>query len=79
MIKRVDNSDLCLGTFHQANPTGYGRVIRDGNNIVKIIEEKDATNKIKKICEINTGIICVKEDILRKYINKLVSVGYVYT
>ena len=49
MIKRVDNSDLCLGTFHQSNPTGYGRVIRDGNNIVKIIEEKDATNKIKKI------------------------------
>ena len=71
MVKRVDNSDLCLGTFHQSNPTGYGRVIRDGNNIVKIIEEKDATNKIKKICEINTGIICVKEDILRKYINKI--------
>ena len=71
MIKRVDNSDLCLGTFHQSNPTGYGRVIRDGNNIVKIIEEKDATNKIKKICEINTGIICIKEDILRKYINKI--------
>ena len=71
MVKRVDNSDLCLGTFHQSNPTGYGRVIRDGNNIVKIIEEKDATNKIKKIGEINTGIICVKEDILRKYINKI--------
>ncbi len=71
MVKRVDNSDLCLGTFHQSNPTGYGRVIRDGNNIVKIIEEKDATNKIKKISEINTGIICVKEDILRKYINKI--------
>ena len=71
MVKRVDNSDLCLGTFHQSNPTGYGRVIRDGNNIVKIIEEKDATNKIKKISEINTGIICVNEDILRKYINKI--------
>ena len=71
LIKKIDSSDLCLGTFHQTNPTGYGRVIRKGNDIVKITEEKDATEKIRKITEINTGIICIKEDILRKYIKKI--------
>ena len=71
MIKKLIQSDLCLGTFNQANPKGYGRVIRDGNKVIKIVEEKDASEKIKKVTEINTGIICIKEHVLRKYIGKI--------
>ena len=71
MIKKLSQSDLCLGTFNQANPKGYGRVIRDGHKVIKIIEEKDASEKIKKVTEINTGIICIKEHVLRKYIGKI--------
>ena len=68
MIKKLNKSDLCIGTFNQQNPTGYGRILRENNKIIRIIEEKDADDKIKKIQEINTGIICVKENVLRKYI-----------
>ena len=71
MIKKLNQSDLCLGTHYQDNPTGYGRVVREDNKIIKIVEEKDATEKIRKISEINTGIICVKERVLRKYISKI--------
>ena len=71
MIKKLNQSDLCLGTFNQVNPKGYGRVIRDGNKVIKIVEEKDASEKIKKVTEINTGIICIKEHVLRKYIGKI--------
>ena len=71
MIKKLSQCDLCLGTFNQANPKGYGRVIRDGNKVIKIVEEKDASEKIKKVTEINTGIICIKEHVLRKYIGKI--------
>jgi bifunctional UDP-N-acetylglucosamine pyrophosphorylase/glucosamine-1-phosphate N-acetyltransferase len=71
MIKKLSESDLCLGTFNQANPKGYGRVIREGNKVIKIVEEKDASEKIKKVTEINTGIICIKEHVLRKYIGKI--------
>ena len=71
MIKKLSQSDLCLGTFNQANPKGYGRVIRDGHKVIKIVEEKDASEKIKKVTEINTGIICIKEHVLRKYIGKI--------
>ena len=71
MITKLNTCDLCIGTYHQNSPTGYGRVIRNGKKITKIVEEKDATEKQRKITEINTGVICIKESILRKYINKI--------
>jgi bifunctional UDP-N-acetylglucosamine pyrophosphorylase / glucosamine-1-phosphate N-acetyltransferase len=40
------------------DPKGYGRVILDGDEIVEIVEEADATADQRKICTINTGI-CV--------------------
>ena len=49
MIKKLETCDLCLGTYHQNNPTGYGRVIRDGKKIIKIVEEKDATEKQRRL------------------------------
>ena len=38
------------------NPFGYGRIIRNGENILKIVEEKDATESERKVCEINSGM-----------------------
>jgi len=71
MVSKLDNSDLCLGTYIQENPAGYGRIIRDNKRIIEIIEEKDASSKIKKVNEINTGIICINEGVLRKFIGKI--------
>ena len=41
------------------NPFGYGRVIKlsDGS-LVKIVEQKDASEEEKKVCEINSGMYC---------------------
>jgi bifunctional UDP-N-acetylglucosamine pyrophosphorylase/glucosamine-1-phosphate N-acetyltransferase len=42
-----------------ADPTGYGRVIRnDTNGITKIVEQKDATPAELSVTEINTGVYC---------------------
>ena len=39
------------------NPTGYGRIIRcPDHSLMKIVEEKDATNEERQIAEINSGI-----------------------
>lgn len=38
------------------NPFGYGRIIRNGGNFEKIVEEKDASADEKAVCEINSGI-----------------------
>ena len=41
------------------DPTGYGRIVRNNTGYVeKIVEHKDATEEIRKIKEINTGIFC---------------------
>jgi len=42
------------------NPGGYGRIIREGdsNKVKDIIEEKDASEQVRKIREINTGMFC---------------------
>ncbi len=46
-------------------PFGYGRIIRGENGeFTGIVEEKDATDKQRKISEINTGIYCCKASFL---------------
>ncbi len=56
--------DIAVLTTELDNPFGYGRIIRNGSKVLKIIEEKDANEEIKKINEINTGIYLVKANIL---------------
>ncbi len=46
-------------------PHGYGRVVKKtGGDILKVVEEQDATYDEKKIREINTGIYCVESKFL---------------
>ena len=45
-----------LGTVEKAEPTGYGRVLRDDEgNFVGIVEEKDATDQQRAIREVNVS------------------------
>src|SRR5213594_27219 len=39
-------------------PQGYGRVLRQGGRVARIVEERDATDDQKKITEINTSVYC---------------------
>lgn len=39
-----------------ANPHGYGRIVRVGEHIARIVEEKDATPAERQIREVNSGI-----------------------
>jgi bifunctional UDP-N-acetylglucosamine pyrophosphorylase/glucosamine-1-phosphate N-acetyltransferase len=38
------------------SPTGYGRIVRTGEQIARIVEERDATSAEREIREINSGI-----------------------
>ena len=53
------------------NPTGYGRIIRNGDSFISIVEEKDINKEQKKINEINTGIYIFNNQILFNNINKI--------
>jgi len=39
-----------------ADPSGYGRVVREGGSIARIVEDRDADGKERAIDEINSGI-----------------------
>ena len=52
------------------NPYGYGRVIRN-NEEIRIVEEKDCNDGERKINEINSGIYCFKTDFLIENIDSL--------
>ena len=48
-----------------ANPTGYGRVIRNAEGDVEgIVEEKDATDEQRAVTEINSGILAFEAGFL---------------
>lgn len=57
-----------LTTVTLENPYGYGRILREGDNIVKIVEEKNSTELEKKINEVNAGLYCFDVPFLKKYI-----------
>jgi bifunctional UDP-N-acetylglucosamine pyrophosphorylase/glucosamine-1-phosphate N-acetyltransferase len=47
------------------DPTGYGRIVRDATGaIARIVEEKDASDEVRRIREINSGIYCVAASFL---------------
>ena len=63
---------LALLTQNLNNPTGYGRIVRDADGSVKeIVEEKDASSAQKTIQEINTGIMVLPTNSLKKWLKAL--------
>lgn len=58
MIEKFDNNklDCLILTCVLEYPYGYGRIIKKDNKVVDIIEEKEASDEIKQIKEINAGV-----------------------
>lgn len=67
------NSDLTVMTSKCPDPSGYGRIIRERNSskILRIVEDRDASEKEKRINEINTGIYCVSAPLLFSSLHKI--------
>lgn len=45
--------------FEAADPTGYGRLLREGEELVGIVEEKDATPEQRKVRLSNAGLMAL--------------------
>jgi len=55
----IHNKNNSLGSIISANikdPSGYGRIIRNNNKFIKIVEHKDANDDELQVNEINSGI-----------------------
>lgn len=53
------------------NPFGLGRIIKDGERFLRIVEEKDATPEERQIQEINTGTYCFDVEKLREALQRI--------
>ncbi|MGI6361810.1 MAG: bifunctional UDP-N-acetylglucosamine diphosphorylase/glucosamine-1-phosphate N-acetyltransferase GlmU [Bacillota bacterium] len=66
-----DSACTILSTVRK-DPAGYGRIIRDHEGqVVKIVEERDASEQEKAIQEVNTAIYCFSYPLLLSVINEL--------
>jgi len=52
----ADPADVVMLMAEVDDPTGYGRVVREGNTVARIVEHKDATHDELAIREVNAGI-----------------------
>jgi bifunctional UDP-N-acetylglucosamine pyrophosphorylase/glucosamine-1-phosphate N-acetyltransferase len=72
LIAAARGGALGLLTVELADPTGYGRVLRDGAGAVtRIVEEKDATDSERGVRECNTGILAAPSGALRAWLSAL--------
>lgn len=72
LVVAAEDSHFSLLTCLVDDPRGYGRIVRNDNDeVIRIVEEKDASNDEKKIDEINTGMMVTNGKALKQWIGEL--------
>ena len=72
LMAAASDTALALLTVSMDNPTGYGRILRDGaGKVTRIVEEKDATPDERRVQEVNTGILAAPVTRLRQWLGNL--------
>lgn len=69
--KIEDGKDAAILGFNPKDPTGYGRLLTDGDRLLGIKEHKDATEKEREIGLCNACILAFKADLFRDAIHKV--------
>lgn len=62
---RAERNMVTLLTTIAGDPTGYGRIVREGGEVVRIVEQRDASDDERRITEINAGIYVFDAETLR--------------
>lgn len=65
------DGDLVVLTADHPNPFNYGRIVRDGDEVTGIVEERDCSAEQREISEINTGVMVAKTDSLKRWLEQL--------
>lgn len=64
--QKEDGLTVTVLSVRLDSPTGYGRIVFDNkNNVVKIVEESDASSAEKAIDVVNAGTYCVNKIFLK--------------
>jgi bifunctional UDP-N-acetylglucosamine pyrophosphorylase/glucosamine-1-phosphate N-acetyltransferase len=63
--------EVAVLTVDMEEPFGYGRIIREGGNVVRNVEEKDATDEERAVTEINSGVMVCPAGRLKDWLDGL--------
>ncbi len=71
LVDKCGGERLALLTVEMADPTGYGRIVRQGEAVQAIVEHKDASHAQRAIREVYTGFMAVPERKLKAWLARL--------
>ncbi len=71
LVEACGGTKLALLTIELNDPTGYGRIVRQGDAVSAIVEHKDATPEQRQIREIYTGMMAVPTAALKRWLSQL--------
>jgi bifunctional UDP-N-acetylglucosamine pyrophosphorylase/glucosamine-1-phosphate N-acetyltransferase len=71
LVESCDGKRLALLTVDMPDPTGYGRIIRSGEQVRAIVEHKDASEQQRQVREIYTGVMAVPTRLLKAWLGRL--------
>ena len=71
LMDATAENEMAVLTVDMHDPTGYGRIVRVGDKVVRIVEQKDANDEEQKITECNTGVMLTPATKLKGWLNNL--------
>jgi len=71
LLDNTPDDEMAVLTVDLADPTGYGRIIREEGMVVRNVEHKDASREELRVNEINTGVMLCPTDLLKRWLDGL--------
>ena len=71
LVQACKGENLALLTIELPDPTGYGRIVREGATVHAIVEHKDASEQQRAIREVYTGIMAAPTALLKRWVMAL--------
>ncbi|CAA9431497.1 MAG: N-acetylglucosamine-1-phosphate uridyltransferase / Glucosamine-1-phosphate N-acetyltransferase [uncultured Ramlibacter sp.] len=71
LLQACAGKQLALLSVDLPDPAGYGRIVREGERVLAIVEHKDATEAQRRISEVYTGFMAVPNALLKRWLSRL--------
>lgn len=71
LLDACNDKSIGLLTLMMDDPTGYGRILRNGGAVVGVVEQKDASADQLGIREVNAGVVSIKGGSLRSLLSRI--------